>query len=1087
MLKKLIPFAIVSLLILPVMAEDVEDLPSGFDSISWSKVVPVKKATVVKFDENSLVDDFAYMAAIPASVFYDSGTGRIYSHPLLFYDDYRKNNNEELSLNARQGLDYFMEDWIAYAGKLREIEYINVGGEPWKADNYTHINGNDKYEIASTIALHDWSYSNDAVVAVAGDVHYGSYNRTEYQVQGKIAPYEIKKITVTGVKQDSIAPQYSDFYVPSEYKYIKADLYWPSVSWLPNFMYLATLGLLGGGLTTPSADPDLQLYCYYENELMEVSASQEWNILKGPHEHTETYVYNPGKWKAAIEDIPTKGLFGERHGTIGQRVMDRLTGKVTYYVDISLYPGEEIELPEIPPFMARNADFELKWNGDGKLGLVILDENNVAVGEAVMDNVSTQKLHLDQLGEGTYRAVIVQLTESNSTMSYTLEYSWESRLKEEEANYLMNAAEGAVLASVINAPLLYVEPDNIPACTENAMKKLGVRNIYLVDIGGNATVAEDIKSLGEIKKEYTSLIPMYRDIRNITHENDVVFTTIDPWTYWLVEKLQPEGEKNGALYIGPAAYTAAHHGSPLIAVDMHEELSTAVVWFNEWWKAHAIRDIIPPVAEMYLCGRTVYDFLGDAGLDEPGKVESIITVAGQFDIGTPWDRTFAGPAYAGRILGTPVDTAYWSCRNAFYPAIIFTNPALNPDGIMLINGSKSERLPSGRLQIIKPSEEEHFIYPVLNSWITYAHRFNERASKYWGFNYTTPGGITPFFDPSTDPIDNNVLEKYGKFGAYYPDMSESEVTPFYLKKADYEVAYTTNFTATMEDLNRGVIIWMETTHGWMGDSGSIAFWNPYGAPGFFGINVSLPTTEPNPWRGYELYLPGWLDGSTEEPDVLSQSKMLGIDIVPAKLSDLPFIKNTFIGRRAGYDGIIITVLFGRLRTKDYNGFEIDQALDNIHSAGFFAGSCLISNTYLHLTLIRHGSVFQLIDPWETSWYAGFGMEMVTRGIAQGKSVGQAFTEGMLYTGVGYLTGQWWWDIKENIEYFGDPDLRVYSPKYSWEEPETVDENLVVDGHALYGATEYPHEVKEGGFGLYVIVALVAVVAVGAVYMKKKFK
>ncbi len=1068
--------------------DDVVTFPSGFQGVSWKKVVPLDKVTLVQFDENSYIDDFAYMAAIPSAVFYDEKTDKVYSNPLLFYDESKGESVEELSLNARQGLDYFMEDWTAYTGRLKKIECINVKDTPWKADNYTSIQSSNIYEIASSIALHDWSYSKDAVMAVVGNVTYGSYNKTKSEIKGQISPREIKDITVTGIKQDSIAPQFDDFYVPEEYKYIKADLYWPSVSILKNFMFVATLAIMIGGLTIPIADPDLQLYCYYENELMEVSASQKWNIREGGGEHTETYVYNPGNWKAAIEDIPTKGLFGDRHGTIGQMIKDILTGQTTYYIDIYLYPGEEIEIPDVPPFMCRDANFELTWEGDGKLGLIILDENNVAVGQAVLDNVSKQTLHLDQLGRGKYKAVIVQLNETDATMSYTLKYSWEKRLKEKESNYIMNAAEGAVLASLINAPLLYVGPHHVPDCAEKAMKKLGVKKVYLVNLGRNTTttIKSEIEKFGEIKKEYTNLIAMYEEIRNITHENDIVFTTIDPWSYWLLEKLKPEGEKNGALYVGTAAYAAAHHGCPLIAVDMHDELATAVVWYNEWWKLHAIRDIVPPVAEMYLSGRAVYEFLDKIGLDEPGKIESFITVAGQFDIGTPWDRTFAGPAYAGRILGTPVDTSYWVCRNTFYPAVIFANPALDENGITLINGSKSRRMPSGRLQILKPSQEEKFVYPVLNMWVTYSHRWNERASEYWGTAYICPNGITPFFDPSTNPIDNNIMAKYGKYGSYYPDMTESEVTPFYLDKAGYDVAYSTNFSATMENINRGVIMWMECTHGEAGNCGTIAFWSPYGVPGWFGINISLPTVEPNPWRGYELYLPGYLDGSTEEPDVLSQSKYLGLDIIPARLSDLPIIKRTFVGRRAGYDGTTISILFGRLRTLVYSGLDIDRALNNVHSAGFTGGSCLIANSYLHLTLIRHGFVFQLIDPWETSWYSAFAMQMFTRGLALGDTLGKAFTDGMLQTGIGYLTKQWWWDVKENICLFGDPDLKVYMPLYSWERPEPVTEGMV-NGHAPFGTTEYPHEVQKGQYGLYVVGAVIIIFAIAGGYFGMKYK
>ena len=1087
MLKRAISVALVSLLLVPVFAEDTK-IPSGFEGVSWEKVVPIKKATFVKFDENSLIDDFAYMAAIPASVFYEKESNKIYSYPLLFYDNYHTGKEEELSLNHRQGLDYFMEDWLTYAGKLKEIEYINVENKPWKAENYTHISSNDIYEIASKIALHDWSYSNNAVIAVVDNVAYGSYNRTKNQIEGKLPAKEIKEITLTGIKQDSIAPQYNDFYVPSEYKYIKADLYWPSVSWLPSFMFLATIGLLQGGLTVPSADPDLQLYCYYENELMEVASSENWNILVGPYEEIDTYVYAPGKWKAAIVDIPTKGLLGERHGTITQRLADVMTGKVTYYIDLRLFPGIEVELPDLPPFMARNIDFELSWKGDGKLGLLIVDENNVAIGEAVATNVSKQKLHLDQLGNGKYKAVIIQLNETNSTMSYTLEYSWECKLPYNEACYIMNAAEGAVLASLLNAPLLYTKPNELPACTEEAIKKLGIKNVYFINVGNETADSKSmIERLCDIEKEYIDLEDLYKEIRQFTDENDVVFTTLDPWTYWLVGKLKPEGEKTGALYVAPAAYLAAHHGAPLIAVDMHDQLSKAVVWHNEWWKRHAIRDEEPNVAAMYLTAREVYDYLESIGLDKAGEVESLITVAGQFDIGTPWDRAFVGAAYPGRIMGSPVDASYWICRSIFYPAVIFANPALNENGIMLINGSKSIRTVSGTLKIIKPSQEEKFVYPVLNSWITYAHRFNERASKYWGFNYTCASGITPYYEPSTHPIDNDVLAKYGKYGSYWPDLSESEVVPFYLRKAGYDIAFTTNFSATMENLNRGVIMWIECTHGYHENSGTLSFWNPYGVPGFLGINISLPTIEPNPWRGYEIYLPGYLDGCTEEPDILSQSKLLGIDIVPAKLSDIPIIKNTWLGRMAGYDGNIITVLFGRLRTTDYTGYDMDKALGNIHSCGFNAGSCLISNTYLHLTLMRHGSVFQIIDPWETSWYSAFAVNMFARDIALGKTAGEAFTFGIMQTGIGYLTKQWWWDIKENVCYFGDPDLKVWSPLYGWEKPDALESNETIGGHALFGATSYPHEMKEGAYGVYIIALLVAVLAVGVVYVRKKMK
>ncbi len=1069
------------------LAEGAREVPSGFTGVSWNRVVPVNKATLVQHDENSYLDDLAYMAAIPSSVFYDHNTDKLYSNPLLFYEDNQELDRKNRTLNAYKGLNYFMEDWQTYTGGVKKIETINMGDrEPWQAKNYTHINGQDPYSIATQMALEDWSYADSAVVAALGNMS-GTGNTTTGTMTGTMSAGSVKHIRQTAVKQDSIAPQYNDFYVADDYKYIKANLTWPSKSWLPTLSYLGTLGLLQGGLTIPSADPDLHLYCNYGG-LMQVASSQNWNVMAGASESCESYIYAPGNWKSAVVDIPTKGPLGERHGTIMERIRDLITGQVHYLIDISLYPGKEIEIPEATPFMCRDVTFELSWKGGGPLGLVIVDENNVAVGEAVATNVSKQTLELDQLGEGNYRAVVVQLGEAEREISYTINYEWKQSMRKDSANSLMNAAEGAILASLTNSPLLYTPADDFHGDLERVLTKLGVDHVYYVDIGNQSddTIRQELRRICSIKKEYHTLEDIYHDIRGRSEENDIVFTTIDPWTTWRAEELAPAEEKEKALYLGSAAYLAAHHGAPLMAVDMHPPLSRAVVWHTEWWKDHAVRDDEPNVGAMYLTSKEAYDYLDEIGFDKPGERESIITVAGQFDIGVSWDRAFVGAATPGRLIGTPVDTAQWASRSAFYPALIYANPAVSQNTVSLINGSRSTRQLTGLLNIEKPSQEESFHAPVLASYMTYAHRFNERAGEYWDFQYTTNTGITPFYQPSTNPIDQGVLDKYGKYGSYYPDLSETEVVPFYLEKCGYEMAYATNFTATMEDLNRGVVAWFETTHGFMENSGSLAFWNPHGVPGFFGLNLSLPTVEPNPWRGYELYLPGWLDGSTQEPDVLSQSQRLGLDIVPAKLSDLPLSDLLPVIKRTGYDGIIITVLFGRLRTKDYTGYEMEEAMENLHSMGFNALSCLISNTYLHLSLIRHGCVWQVIDPWETSWYSAFASEMFARDLALGKNVGQAYTDSILHTGIGYLTKDWWWDIKENLCYFGDPDLSMWSPQYGWDKPESLDSGTI-HGHAPFGATDYPQEEEEGGFSMIIGVGLILIVAAAGAYLGWKYK
>ena len=58
------------------------DYVSGFDKgPSNLPVVPMKKVGMIKFDKDTLLDDFAFLSSIPAAVFKEND--RLYSYPLL--------------------------------------------------------------------------------------------------------------------------------------------------------------------------------------------------------------------------------------------------------------------------------------------------------------------------------------------------------------------------------------------------------------------------------------------------------------------------------------------------------------------------------------------------------------------------------------------------------------------------------------------------------------------------------------------------------------------------------------------------------------------------------------------------------------------------------------------------------------------------------------------------------------------------------------------------------------------------------------------------------------------------------------------
>jgi hypothetical protein len=1140
--------------LLPVtQAVDISRI-EGFDKgPSYTSVIPMEKITFINYDEEGYLDDYAYLASVPTAVFNDGD--KLFSHPLLFYqDEYLVEEDKDRSLNARQGLDYFMEDWMNYCnGRLDQMTLINVPKNKldsiWNSKEYTVIEGDNPYKIASDLALSEWSYSDDAVIAVIDEEFKESNYNFSGELSGTIHTKKIKNEHFEVPQTNQLDPIYNEFNVPEGYKYLMARV------WYPCFYSDLGFGSFQGiaNISIPSGDKDLQLYCKYDGDWMQTTAVSEWNQKFGMDiDIAETYVYKNGPWRVGITDIPTKG--GGYYGTFAEILRGMFLG-VIYQVDISMYPGVVIPIGGAPPFGCRNATFELTWdNPDIHLGFSLIGPSGEEVlstaDEREENEPGIQKMHLDQLGqclEGeNYSVCVFSMDDISGDIDFEVEYSWSQGISEIKGDALTSATEGAVLASVLNAPLVYTSKSELADVTKDVLYTLGVENIYLVDIGGNleSDPLTNIRDIADVKEHFIILRDIYDVIRDETGSNDVIFSTLDPWSYWYVTEMKPAGEFPGALHIGPAAYCAAHHGTPVLIVDNHPKLSSAVVWHTEFWKRIACCPVghDPSVAEMYLTGTRVYEFLRDYGFDQLGR-ETIITVAGQFDISPTWNRMFVGMAESGRFLYSPVDVTYWISRNIFYPALIFVNPAMNPNGVELMTGGESKRRTIfarglGGLKFTKQPRKETFQYPVHLTYASYTHRFNERASKYYGFKYQSADDIIPGETRSLEPIDQGSIKQYtGKEGCFWPDMSTSDVVPFYMEKGGYESAFSSTFVDTMNNLNEGVIYWFLASHGGHPDSGLLIFWDPENEGAARGCaGISLPPgaaakDDLNPWRSYDWYL-----GSTEEPDTLSAEihgfipAILGnpningllrtaFDWGSAKkpirdninniLARIPMINKLLpsgqLDTQDYYDGQICGALLSTMGYTWYTGWAIDDALDNIHSMVFLTGVCLTATKYAHLTIMRHGSVAQIIDPWPTSWYGSMWMQSIPRDVILGDTIGEAYNKGISHVGILYVGDdgdppQWWWDSAENVCLFGDPDLRMFVPgtDYSnanyWEQEDTkplrYDEDFSINGHMPFGATEYPHEKEPEpiiSFWFMAIIIILAIVVVAITIIFKKTK
>jgi hypothetical protein len=1041
----------------PVAGQNWEEyVPRPVAGSSWEPVVPIKNMVVVGYDNSSNLDDLAYIAAVPTAVFHSEKDQALYSSPLIFWEPPRGSSGPSLPLESSMGVDYFVEDWMNYSGgSFDNVQFVNMQrsdadslAEKWNAGVHKVYEPNNPYKTARDLALYNWRYSDEVVVAVIDpspdqiDIEYSG------EAGGVIPGIPIKNVLIQGEKEPSpVNPNMHPFNIPPDYKYVTSDMQWygPSGQDVIN------------SITQRGRDPDLQLY---DMQLGEVAASEEWNVLSGPGEYIGSYVYHQGQWASAVTYMPTEDVWaldspqGKDPSKLPARPDTNPTkpgSKVTYEITNTMYPGADVVftdekgMPMSTPFMCRDAEFVLKWSASVDLGLIIRGPSGAVIAEDLEPGGGGQKIiTIKDLGEGIYTGTAIKLDGgTQDSVTFNITYKYHQYNEKSEGESWSSAAQGAVLASLHNSPLLYANKKGLPKATMEALNTLGVKKVYLIDIGnrGKDRVFQGIKDVrswfqDKIKIEkFTRPYDIYEEIHTFTESDFIVFTSMSQWTYWYVGE-GPKGEEEGGYYIGPATYAAAHHGCPVFIVETHPKLSTSAAWHNTYWIDAYLSRYPPSVGSMVLTGKEVYSFLDEFGFDA-GGMESMMTVAGQFDIGTSWDRVFVGAAIPGRIMGSPIDASYWISRCSLYQAIIFSNPATSTGGTIMKTGSSS-KFYNGVLQI-SPEYEVNAVYPVVNTWVSYQHKFNERGSIYWGADYITADGITPYRTGSGVEIDVDGV---------WPDLTTSEIVPHYAKHAGYTPVFSSNFEDTMINLNKGSLLWLEVMHGGHRGAGVVGFWNK-------------DQIESNPWRGYES------GGSTFEPDTVIMGKNIGFDL----------IRNPTRSDRL-HDGVVIAIVDQAAQTVSYDGYDFDNSFENLHSMGFNGGSCLIANTYMHLAMVRHGMSFQVIDPWLTSWYASFAMETWLRDLVFGKTVGEAYQGGIQHVGIQYLVEQWWWDIYENVIFYGDPDMMVFTPVNAWEEPEPLWDGETIGGHAPFGAPDHPHKIKDTFLqDLAITIAAVAGIAV----------
>ncbi len=481
--------------------------------------VPLGRVTLVVPDPSSYVDDFAYMAAIPTAVFAHGGVQ--YLSPLVF-------------CTGSTPESWLLDDWADYAQEDGGITSAVVVGRPPASLSralqqrlhtmlWPQIAGSSAAEVASLLALYDWHDTDVAVLALGADsfdvppVVNGS---SQYTFQ------DADVVTLTPdaqITDDSPVP--IDFVPPSSAGWLDC-----SINWTGPEVFTHTLKDPLGHLVD---------YSYY---------SQVYFERRRP------FVPSP----VPLHFWVPKTADGEWTVTLTPRTA--ITRTISLDCEFRFHPGFTRTITV--PTSARSLNVTVSWdnmNTDLNFALLDPDGNLVAwdPSTSILSSPGVGHLSVPYPRAGSWQLVVAWM-DPVATETNNVEISWTvDRLPTGIEGYLESAANGAVLASLLDAPLLFVDPSGIPAATRLALERLGVQHVLLVDPAGLRD-----GSLTTALNEY--VVTVFGDYASLSSAIWSFGSTALGTTGADIVLTVPYG--SGEELFGPAAFAAARQAAPVFSL-----------------------------------------------------------------------------------------------------------------------------------------------------------------------------------------------------------------------------------------------------------------------------------------------------------------------------------------------------------------------------------------------------------------------------------------------------------------------------------------------------------------------------------------
>jgi hypothetical protein len=683
-----------------------------FTQSATGQQVPLRSIHFVAPDPTSYIDEFAYISAIPSSVFHENGTQ--YISPLI----YSSGSNSE---------NWFLEDWTKYLstdggltqataiGDFSDTYLTNLQYEIGKKI-YPRITGTSSAEIAAKIAVSEWRSSDVAVVSLAkddfspGGIITGNASHTFLNDASQIDTFGG---TVTGVT----TPTSITFTPPTWAGWLEG-----SFNWTGNEI-----------LTHELIDPN--------GDIVDYSVYSQVYFSRHP-----AYVEKPVPlhfWlPKTIDGLWTMNITRDSPGSTSMACTVQYDPGFTRTVSV--------------PSNSKWLNVTLNWdNVATDLNLALVDPTGRLVmwapAGSILANPGRESIQLPYPMEGDWTIIASWIGATDEQNNINI--SWRiSQIPTNIQEYLESASNAAVIASLLNAPLLYVEPTQIPEITQWALNRLGVAQVWFIDAGNlqQPSLLSQLSAFATVKNlnSYTSISG---NITGLSGSSDIVITV-------------PTGDNSE--FFGPAAFSAAVHGGPVFSLaDGENQLVTRA---QETWAPYLIG---PEINNIYVVNK--YENRAENGwYDEriPNKF-SMMKSVDDFE-------TFLTSRGALNLTST---------QSCVVVAPVFLLPSS-------FDRSLQCEFNPGRI----PGETPSISSILINRGLLHRYLFLTAESS-----DTALVSMYAYTD-GAQFIDNNL---------HYSTLYQIENTTDALEAAGFNIESHVGYTETYEQLNSQVALWSLSTHG----------------------------------------------------------------------------------------------------------------------------------------------------------------------------------------------------------------------------------------------------------------------------------